>query len=649
MPWSLPVRRGRAWLLGALCAFSVRAVLAAPMPFPADAGALNVRDFGATGDGVHDDTPAFMAALARTADHAELWHVRIVQVPAGTYRITDTLTKRIAGGGYDSGFVLIGAGESRTVLKLDDHAPGFTDPAHPKAVIYTSGKGVAQAPKNGYALRGEGNDAFSNFIEELTVDTGHDNAGAIGIDYLASNQGALRSVTVQGSGSVGVAMTRAWFGPGLVEAVTVKGFEIGMDVGSLNAGVTLEGVTLEGQRRIGLRNADNLVAAHALIVREPRNGNAVPVVNATAAGMIAIDGATLEGSEGEPVSNQGVLYLRDVRISGGGKVLGHAPVSGVVDGVFQGSNRLSDAAPPWALKGQAEPQVVADPPSAWVNVASFLGASDRGAAVVDATAAFRAAFASGASTLYLPFGIYTVRANLEVPPAVRRIVGMNSTIVWTSAGSDRGADDPTHGLLRTGAGADPLLIEQLVFLCPQGHHVAVEEDGNRTVVLRDIVGMGAEFHRDAQGGPLYLNNISGGFLVRVTGHAPVWGRQVDSEGGGARGGTGSVRIADDGAPMWLLGLKSEGDNTLVSVSHGAVADIVGALFSSLRGASRSLFESSDAHLDATGVEVAWKPTATYQTILSDTRGSEVNSISANRFPPRPQTAGIMVPRVMSAD
>ncbi len=37
---------------------------AAAAQFPADAGALNVRDFGARGDGKHDDTAAVIAAIA---------------------------------------------------------------------------------------------------------------------------------------------------------------------------------------------------------------------------------------------------------------------------------------------------------------------------------------------------------------------------------------------------------------------------------------------------------------------------------------------------------------------------------------------------------------------------------------------------------
>ena len=652
-----PLRSRRAaWAaaLGALAAgMTGSAAWAAPhdgqTPYPRDAGALNVKDFGAVGDGVHDDTDAFVTALKQSSEREEHWHVRIVQVPAGTYRITNTITKRFPDGSYNAGFVLIGAGQASTILKLDERAAGFQDPTHPKAVIYTSGKGVAQAPKDGYALRGEGNDAFSNFVENLTVDVGNQNPGAIGIDYLASNQGAMRQVTVTGAGRTGISMTRGWVGPALLDTVTVKGFDIGVDVASLNYSVTVEGLTLIGQHQIGLRNADNLVAAHALSIQTQGNRNELPIANTTASGMIVIDGGVIDGSGTAAVTNAGLAYFRGLKVTGFGSVLGASTASGgPIEGVFQGNTRLSDATPAWALKGSPEPLPVVEPTASWAGVGQAHGQeAQAGLAGVDSTAALKAALASGAHTIYLPFGVYDIRANLDIPASVQRIVGMNSTLRWLPSGADRTVDDPAKGLLRSHNTAAPLLIEKLFIVCPAGRHVAIEDSGSAPLVLRDIVGMGTVFQRNPEGGALYLSNISGGFLVHIAGKAPVWGRQVDTEGGGARGGTGSVRIVNDGAPMWVLGLKSEGDNTLIASSNGAVTDILGTLFASLRGSSLPLFDSVDSRVSATGVEVAWKPGASYHTILTETSNGRQNTVTADTLPPRPQTQGVLVPRVIT--
>lgn len=57
-----------------------------PALSPGVAAGLSVRDFGARGDGVADDTPAFAAAVA-TCLKAD----RALILPAGDYRLTDTL------------------------------------------------------------------------------------------------------------------------------------------------------------------------------------------------------------------------------------------------------------------------------------------------------------------------------------------------------------------------------------------------------------------------------------------------------------------------------------------------------------------------------------------------------------------------------
>ena len=62
----------------------------AAQPFPADSGALNVRDFGAKGNGQDDDTAALLAAIAAagTDTGAFFWRTRIVYLPAGTYLVS---------------------------------------------------------------------------------------------------------------------------------------------------------------------------------------------------------------------------------------------------------------------------------------------------------------------------------------------------------------------------------------------------------------------------------------------------------------------------------------------------------------------------------------------------------------------------------
>ena len=70
---------------------------------PKVAVTANIKDFGAVGDGKHDDTQAFKDAIAKTASGA-------IFIPAGRYKITDIIVIR------KSNLVLRGAGRDKTVL-----------------------------------------------------------------------------------------------------------------------------------------------------------------------------------------------------------------------------------------------------------------------------------------------------------------------------------------------------------------------------------------------------------------------------------------------------------------------------------------------------------------------------------------------------
>lgn len=70
-------------------------------PNLANYGVVNVKDFGAVGDGAHDDTAAIQAAIDYASTNAET-----VYIPCGKYKITSTIYVKtnIIGGGYQRDF-----------------------------------------------------------------------------------------------------------------------------------------------------------------------------------------------------------------------------------------------------------------------------------------------------------------------------------------------------------------------------------------------------------------------------------------------------------------------------------------------------------------------------------------------------------------
>ncbi len=81
---------------------------------------LNVKNFGATGDGVTDDTSAFQAAAdcARVqfaSDKAGIANVA-VYLPQGTYKLTSPITFRLPRPPRGGGFALFGDGRTQTTI-----------------------------------------------------------------------------------------------------------------------------------------------------------------------------------------------------------------------------------------------------------------------------------------------------------------------------------------------------------------------------------------------------------------------------------------------------------------------------------------------------------------------------------------------------
>lgn len=75
-----------------------------------DADNVSVKDFGAKGDGVTDDTAAFQSAFDFSGGRC------LVTIPSGTYRITDTVNIK-----YGRTNIL-GAGQQATVIRFNPTA-----------------------------------------------------------------------------------------------------------------------------------------------------------------------------------------------------------------------------------------------------------------------------------------------------------------------------------------------------------------------------------------------------------------------------------------------------------------------------------------------------------------------------------------------
>ena len=111
-------------------------------PSPAEPWA-NLRDLGAVGDGVHDDTAAVQAAVR---DH------RIVYAPSGRYRLTATVQLR-------PDTVLFGLHPSTTEFVLDDESPNFNGAGGPVPMLVAPPSGTTSVSGIGLYAGGINNRA----------------------------------------------------------------------------------------------------------------------------------------------------------------------------------------------------------------------------------------------------------------------------------------------------------------------------------------------------------------------------------------------------------------------------------------------------------------------------------------------------------
>ncbi len=176
-----------------------------PLSFPADF-MKSIKDYGARGDGTTDDT----AAIRRALDDG-----RVDSCGAPLYPSPDDYNGRPKALFFPTGVDLVsdtvswvgccltiqGQGQGATIIRLRDRAAGFGDQAAPRPVIKTEG----------------GNESFRQNIRDLTVDIGSGNQGAVGIDYISNNSGALVNVLIRsGDGQGPPVWICAAAGPGRV-------------------------------------------------------------------------------------------------------------------------------------------------------------------------------------------------------------------------------------------------------------------------------------------------------------------------------------------------------------------------------------------------------------------------------------------------
>lgn len=561
-----------AALLAQRCGQAAAAEL--PISFPADGGVLDVRAFGAKPDDDVDDTAAIQKALDAHPNGN-----RITYLPPGKWIVRDTLKwpQGARGGQEQKRTILQGAGKSLTVLELPDASPGFTDAAEPKALIWTGNKPAQR---------------FRNAVRDLTIAVGGGNAGAIGLQFNASNQGTIRNVTIraaEGSGSIGLDMGFTdEIGPLLVRNLTVEGFELGISTKWPVNSITFEHIRLRGQRHYGWRNYHQMI-----FVRGLDSESAVPALynEKDSWGTVTLVDSRITGLNAGPktpgILNERGAYFRNVDVSGYARSVENADKGrdkGDIDGenhitedtshkqvtgVFHHipDNTFATAGKVTHLPVKDSPVIPwGDPAKDWANIVKF-GADPTGES--DASAALQAAIDSGARTIFLPAGArFQFNGTVEIRGPVERIIGLEGVFhtdgraVWKLVDDNhpRGLPDAEAVIIERASGSSG------------GYSIQVRHESKRSLVVSSTIGIGVEGHGS---GDIFLDDFCGNLNLQQPGQN-AWCRQLNTEH------TGTM-LRNNGGRLWILGMKTEKIGTIIETVNGGITDAAGIFIYSNQG------------------------------------------------------------------
>jgi hypothetical protein len=580
---------------------------------PADA-VVNVKAaFGVVGDGRADDTATIQRAISEGIGFTKR---AVLYFPVGTYRVTKPLEWRDTTGTWSTGLTIMGQNRDSTIIKLDDQAAGYSDPTRPQAVIIT---GSQNADANG-----GGNQAFNNFIFDLTVDVGAGNPGADGIDYMVSNRGALRNIVIRApadSGHFGISMNRRWPGPGLLEDVRIDGFDTGVSIGQIQYSMTMENLRLSGQRRVGISNSSNMLSIRRLIsfnqVSAILNGGS-PI------GLLALlESDLLGGSRDVPaVVNDAGAYLRMINTSGYSSTVRDRGVNRAI-----GSSSGWSSEPPTVLFG-ARPvslqlPILDAPQLPAVPLSDYAGVDQAGANPTDGnddTAAIQRALDSGRSVVYLRAGRYIVSRTLTVPSSVKAVVGFEAQIDARTGAFVGGS--PAAIFSVSGSSPMPVILSQINFWSAPTT-MSVERPGSRPVALTDVHIHGLGFRGGA--GQLFITDVEGGAGWQFTAGQEIWARQFDTEQ------KTQPKISNSGAKLWILGLKTEAPGTVIASKDNAQTELLGGFVYPVHPVTDGAPTFSSANSDESLVFLTNSslPSVNYQNLVEATRGGRIEMFATS--------------------
>ncbi|MFZ1028991.1 MAG: glycoside hydrolase family 55 protein [Limnoraphis robusta] len=517
----------------------------------AEGGVINVKDYGAKGDGITDDTEAFKQAISRD----EIANgSKIIYVPNGTYIVSDTIEwpKGAHGGLYYKRTTLLGETREGSIIRLKDNADNFSS-GESKPVLDT---------KDNRA------NAFRNRIENLTVHVGSGNKNAIGIKMNSNNGGGVFNVAIisgDGQGAQGLNLTSAEVGPLLIKNVFVEGFDQGILVGGgTTNSITMENITLTQQNKVGIEQV-----MQVLTIRNLKSINQVPVLlvkehNAT----LTLIGGEFQGLGGDNQAAIETRYRDNGQATDGEKQSISTYLFDIKQTGYQNTAQVysCETGEVETLQGEIEQWMCRSPIvnlstqtqmlSIPVEETPYIEHDLNNIAVVEGNSGedIQAAIDTpGVQTVFLPNRSYQVNQPILIRGTVKKIIGMRAKFTRDSV-------DP---VFRFEEGDEPIVVMERM------EGPSIEHNANRTLVIQRSWITSYQNTTEGKGNVFFEDVVSESVQIQ---NQKAWARSLNVEGVPLES---ESKILNDGGQLWILGLKTEKPGTILETKNQGLTVVQG--------------------------------------------------------------------------